>query len=44
MAGGRRDDHYPEYRIGRIKHERIKVGLRHDYYFPSFLKNLKICG
>lgn len=25
MAGIRRDDHYPEYRIGRIKHERIKV-------------------
>lgn len=25
MAGTRREDHYPEYRIGRIKHERIKV-------------------
>jgi hypothetical protein len=25
MAGLRREDHYPEYRIGRVKHERIKV-------------------
>lgn len=25
MAGARREDHYPEYRLGRIKHERIRV-------------------
>uniref|UniRef100_A0A0N4U4Z7 E3 ubiquitin-protein ligase n=1 Tax=Dracunculus medinensis TaxID=318479 RepID=A0A0N4U4Z7_DRAME len=33
MAGGRRDDHYPEYRIGRIKHERIKVPRDEDSLF-----------
>lgn len=25
MAGLRREDHYLEFRIGRIKHERIKA-------------------
>lgn len=25
FTGSRRDDNYPEFRIGRIKHERIKV-------------------
>lgn len=28
LAGARRDDHYPEFRVGRIKHERIKVTSR----------------
>ena len=27
MAGSRREDHYPEYRVGRIKHERLKVNI-----------------
>ncbi|MFH4976797.1 hypothetical protein AB6A40_003506 [Gnathostoma spinigerum] len=25
VAGARREDHYPEFRVGRIKHERIRV-------------------
>lgn len=36
LAGSRRDDHYPEFRIGRIKHERIKV-------FFFFFKSVLIC-
>lgn len=31
MAGLRREDHYPEYRIGRVKHERIKVTAELTY-------------
>ncbi|VDK47623.1 unnamed protein product [Anisakis simplex] len=35
LAGARRDDHYPEFRVGRIKHERIKVPRNGDLLFES---------
>ncbi|KAL3982231.1 HECT-domain (ubiquitin-transferase) family protein [Acanthocheilonema viteae] len=33
LAGTRRDDNYPEFRIGRIKHERIKVPRNGEQLF-----------
>uniref|UniRef100_A0A914ZV22 E3 ubiquitin-protein ligase n=10 Tax=Parascaris univalens TaxID=6257 RepID=A0A914ZV22_PARUN len=33
LAGARRDDHYPEFRVGRIKHERIKVPRNGEQLF-----------
>lgn len=41
LAGTRRDDNHPEFRIGRIKHERIKVCFPGKLTFASkrFWKN-----
>ncbi|VDN02850.1 unnamed protein product [Thelazia callipaeda] len=33
LASTRRDDHYPEFRLGRIKHERIKVPRSDEHLF-----------
>ena len=41
MAGTRREDHYPEYRIGRVKHERIKVHRNEKLFLESAIKVLK---
>ena len=38
MAGARREDHYPEYRVGRIKHERIKVPRDETRLLPVALQ------
>ena len=38
MAGSRREDHYPEYRIGRIKHERIKVHRNEEHLLENAIK------
>ncbi|KAL3124758.1 hypothetical protein niasHT_001595 [Heterodera trifolii] len=41
MAGLRREDHYPEYRIGRVKHERIKVHRSTELFLENAVKVLK---
>uniref|UniRef100_A0A183BQ64 E3 ubiquitin-protein ligase n=1 Tax=Globodera pallida TaxID=36090 RepID=A0A183BQ64_GLOPA len=41
MAGLRREDHYPEYRIGRVKHERIKVHRSAELFLENAIKVLK---
>ncbi|VDO26977.1 unnamed protein product [Onchocerca flexuosa] len=41
LAGGRRDDHYPEFRIGRIKHERIKVPRNDEQLFEYAVRLLE---
>nr|CAD2122828.1 unnamed protein product [Meloidogyne enterolobii] len=41
MAGLRREDHYPEYRIGRVKHERIKVHRSDKLFLENAIKVLK---
>ena len=38
LAGSRREDHYPEYRIGRIKHERIKVHRNEEHLLENAIK------
>lgn len=38
LAGSRREDHYPEYRIGRIKHERIKVHRNEELLMENAIK------
>uniref|UniRef100_A0A915PQB4 E3 ubiquitin-protein ligase n=1 Tax=Setaria digitata TaxID=48799 RepID=A0A915PQB4_9BILA len=38
LAGTRRDDHYPEFRIGRIKHERIKVPRNDEQLFEYAIR------
>ena len=35
MAGVRREDHYPEFRIGRIKHERVRVRRSDEHIFEE---------
>lgn len=35
IFGTRRDDNYPEFRIGRIKHERIKVFCQNKMVFSN---------
>lgn len=40
-SGARREDHYPEFRIGRIKHERIKVERSEEVLFENALRVLK---
>lgn len=40
-AGVRREDHYPEFRIGRIKHERIKVERSDQALWDNALRVLK---
>lgn len=41
MAGSRREDHYPEYRVGRIKHERIKVPRSDDQLLDYAMRVFK---
>ncbi|EFO28334.2 hypothetical protein LOAG_00153 [Loa loa] len=41
LAGTRRDDSYPEFRIGRIKHERIKVPRNDDQLFEYAVRLLE---
>ncbi|CAD5221557.1 unnamed protein product [Bursaphelenchus okinawaensis] len=41
QAGVRREDHYPEYRVGRIKHERIKVHRDGDELFDNATRVMK---
>uniref|UniRef100_A0A915EGQ9 E3 ubiquitin-protein ligase n=1 Tax=Ditylenchus dipsaci TaxID=166011 RepID=A0A915EGQ9_9BILA len=38
LAGSRREDHYPEYRIGRIKHKRIKVHRNDDLLLENAIR------
>lgn len=35
MAGVRREDHYPEFRIGRIKHERVRVHRSDEHIYEE---------
>ncbi|CAD5227639.1 unnamed protein product [Bursaphelenchus xylophilus] len=41
QAGVRREDHYPEYRVGRIKHERIKVHREGEELFDNAVRVMK---
>ncbi|CAG9534153.1 unnamed protein product [Cercopithifilaria johnstoni] len=41
LAGTRRDDNYPEFRIGRIKHERIKVPRNDEQLFEYAVRLLE---
>lgn len=41
LAGARRDDHYPEFRVGRIKHERIKVPRNDEQLFEYAARVMK---
>ncbi|KAM3726185.1 E3 ubiquitin-protein ligase [Dirofilaria immitis] len=41
LAGTRREDHYPEFRIGRIKHERIKVPRNDEQLFEYAIRLLE---
>lgn len=41
LAGSRREDHYPEFRVGRIKHERIKVHRDDDLLLENAMRVLK---
>ncbi|KAK0408812.1 hypothetical protein QR680_004174 [Steinernema hermaphroditum] len=41
IAGPRRDDHYAEFRIGRIKHERIKVPRSDEMLMDTAVRVLK---
>lgn len=41
VASARRDDHYPEFRIGRIKHERIKVHRSDEQLFENAVRVMK---
>lgn len=40
-ASVRREDHYPEFRIGRIKHERIKVHRSDQHLFDNAVRVMK---
>lgn len=40
-AGARREDHYPEFRIGRIKHERIRVERSDQSLWNQAMRVLK---
>ncbi|KHN87510.1 E3 ubiquitin-protein ligase HECTD1 [Toxocara canis] len=42
LAGARRDDHYPEFRVGRIKHERIKVPRSGEQLFEYASRIMKL--
>ncbi|KAK6110532.1 HECT-domain (ubiquitin-transferase) family protein [Brugia pahangi] len=41
LTGTRRDDNYPEFRIGRIKHERIKVPRDDEQLFEYAVRLLE---
>ncbi|TKR70253.1 hypothetical protein L596_022299 [Steinernema carpocapsae] len=41
IAGPRRDDHYAEFRVGRIKHERIKVPRCDEMLMETAVRVLK---
>jgi E3 ubiquitin-protein ligase HECTD1 len=41
IAGARREDHYPEFRIGRIKHERIKVERSDNVLWENAIRVMK---